>query len=295
MLHGMNAYFDDAKCFLSKCSALLSDPISGEDSLDATLFFAIGVERLLKSILAGLNPAFVYMDQSFKNLAPLLYKKHLASSAQSNKEFSQRPDSRVISLRLALLRSKEFSQATNKHYNTLLDLSHLRDVIVHQPLSEYDVEKAKALLASFLSVMTDYAQERGISLPELIGDRIHGLEFLASKYEGDIADKVEKKLQYYRAQWEKARDDPLQSARLEQLRQTSGDPDSYNHAECPACGNVARFSAEIEWDYSDGQTHAVGVFPTALRCPFCGYYTKDGAEMDHLGLQDIFYEHQQDR
>ena len=88
------------------------------------------------------------------------------------------------------------------------------------------------------------------------------------------------------------KNDPRQSDRIKQL-EIYHDPEAYDHAECPACGNVAKFSAELDYDYSDGQVYPVGVYPTALRCPFCGFYTDDGEEMDNLGLQEVFYEHQQ--
>lgn len=289
----MSTYYEDASSFLSKCSALVKDQMSEADILDATLFFAIGIERLLKALLSRLNPVFVYVDQSFKNTAPLLYKDHLAPSAQSNREFSKQPDPKVIAYRLALLRAKEFSPSANRHYSTLLDLSDLRDIIVHRQLSEFDFDKAKALLAAFLPITRDFATERGISLPELVGDQIHGLEFLTKQYAGSTEGRVKKKLEYYRARWDERKNDPEQSARIEQLHELYHDSEAYDRAECPACGNVAKFSAELDYDYSDGQVYPVGVYPTALRCPFCGFYTDDGEEMDNLGLQELFYEHQQ--
>jgi len=289
----VNSYLNDAKHFLCKCSVLISDEMSEQATLDATLFFAVGIERLLKAILCDLNPVFVYVDQSFKNVAPLLYKMRLVSSAQPNKEFAKQPDSKVISFRLALLRTKEFSATTHKYYNTLFSLSEARDVILHRELRGLDLEKAKALLANFLPISQDYAQERGISLPELIGEEIHGLEFLTNQYRADLPTKVEKKLQYYRDRWKRRRNDPSQSERLKHLFQTYTDLEACGHAECPACGNIAVFSMEADFDYSDGQRYPVGVYPTALCCPFCGFYTNDGAEMDHLKLHEVFYQHEE--
>lgn len=289
----MASYYEDARSFLSKCSALVKVQMLDTDILDATLFFAIGMERLLKALLSRLNPVFVYVDQSFKNTAPLLYKEHLAPSAHWNKEFAKQPDEKVIAYRLALLRAKEFSPAANRHYSTLLDLSDLRDIIVHRQLSEFDFDKAKSLLAAFLPITRDFATECEVSLPELIGDLIHGLEFLTKQYAGTTEERVKKKLEYYRSQWDGWKDDQVQSGRIQQLHGIYDDPEAHDHAECPACGNVAEFSAELDYDYADGQLYPVGVYPTALRCPFCGFFTDDGEEMDYLGLQEVFYEHQE--
>ena len=76
------------------------------------------------------------------------------------------------------------------------------------------------------------------------------------------------------------------------MKETYTDKNAYDHAECPACNNVAVFSAEIDYDYSDGMVYAVGVFPTELKCPFCGFHVSDSKEMDILKLHEIFYEHQ---
>ena len=260
---------------------------------DAILFFAIGVERFLKATLWEINPVFVYTDQSFKNVAPLLYKPRLEPSFKNNKEFSQRIDSRVLSFRPALYRAKEFSRTVNKHFNTILKLGEYRDIIVHRQLKEINIKEIKEfLLQHFFNISKEYARERGISLPELIGDRIKGLPFLTNKYRGDVGKKIKKKLRYYKKEWLALKKDPSQADKLKSLSQTYINPEAYDHAKCPACENVAVFYAKIDYDYSDGQTYPVGVYPTSLRCPFCGFYTDDSSEMDYLKLHDIFYQHQ---
>lgn len=139
----MNNYLKDAQLFLKKASLIISKDIGEQQIIDATLFFALGIERLLKSILWDINPIYVLKEQQFKNTAPVLYKEKLLPNNLSNKEFSINPDSDVLTYRISLLRAKEFSTTTAKHFNTLFALSNYRDIIVHRPLNELDIDKLK--------------------------------------------------------------------------------------------------------------------------------------------------------
>ena len=96
----MNNYLKDTQFFLKKASSIISRDIDEEQVIDATLFFALGIERLLKSILWSINPIYILKDQSFKNTAPILYKEELLTkNLSSNKEFSTNPDSDVLQQR----------------------------------------------------------------------------------------------------------------------------------------------------------------------------------------------------
>jgi hypothetical protein len=292
----MNNYLKNTQFFLKKASSIISRDIDEEQVIDATLFFALGIERLFKSILWNINPIYILKDQSFKNTAPILYKEELLTkNLSSNKEFSTNPDSDVLTYRISLLRTKEFSPTTAKYFNTLFAISNYRDIIVHRPLSELNINKLKkVLLEDFICILKDYAIELNIPIIELIGDKIHSLEFLSNEFAGGVEEKVQKKIEFYRSEWERIKNDPSQQERISSLQRIYTEKNAYNHAECPACSNVAVFSAEIDYDYSDGMVTAGGVFPTELKCPFCGFYVSDSKEMDILKLHEIFYEHQKE-
>ena len=178
----INNYLKDAQLFLQKTSLIISKKMVEQKVIDATLFFALGIERLLKSILWDINPIYVLKDQQFRNTAPILYKEKLLTNNLSNKEFSSKPDSDVLTYRSSLLRAREFSTTTAKYYNTLFALSNYRDIIVHRSLDELDIDKLKKLLLEdFINITKDYSIELNFPITELIGDRIHGLEFLSKK------------------------------------------------------------------------------------------------------------------
>lgn len=289
----MNNYLKDAQIFLKKTSLIITKDIGKQQIIDATLFFALGIERLLKSILWDINPIYVLKDQSFKNTAPILYEKKLITNNFSNKEFLPNPNSDVLTYRIALWRTKEFSVTTSKYFNTLFALSNWRDIIAHKILIELDVNKLKKiLLEDFICISKDYANELNIPLTYLIGDKIDGLEFLSKEFAGNLEEKIQKKLAFYHSEWERIKNDSSQQDRILSLQKIYTDKNAYDHAECPACGNVAVFSAEVDCDYSDGMVYAAGIFPTELKCPFCGFHVFDSKEMDILKLHEIFYKHQ---
>lgn len=147
-------------------------------------------------------------------------------------------------------------------------------------------------MEDFISISKNYSIELNLPITELIGDKIHGLEFLSKKFAGNLEEKIRKKIEFYRSEWERVKNDPSQQERVAALRKTYTDKNTFDHAECPACSNIAVFSAEIDYDYSDGMVYAAGVFPTELKCPFCGFHVSDSKEMDILKLHEIFYEHQ---
>ena len=289
----MNEHLKDSLVFLKKYNTLISSEMDKEQVIEAILHLAIGIERILKAILWDINPVYVLKDLSFKNSAQILYKHKLISENLSNKEFKQNPNSYVLTFRTALFQAKEFSPITMKHFNALFALSNYRDTIAHRSLKELDIEKLKKfLLHDSLNIIKDYSHEFNIPLTEFIGDKIKTLEFLSKDYEGDLSEKIQRKIKFYSSEWERVKQDPTQAKRIEKLYEIHNDNTSFDHAECPACGNAAQFSAEIDYDYSDGQVWAAGVYPTALKCPFCGFSVTDDEEMDFLKLHEIFYEHQ---
>jgi hypothetical protein len=127
----MNEYLKDASFFLRRAAGLIEEGMPREKTIEASLHFAFGMERLLKSILFDLNPIYVYKSQEFKNTAPLLYRDRLLPNASHNREIAKEPDADVLTFKLSLLRSKSISQIADRHTNLLFSLSNFRDIIAH--------------------------------------------------------------------------------------------------------------------------------------------------------------------
>ena len=290
----MNDYLTDATRFLAKASSLIGSTMETDEVIDCALFMALGIERLLKSILSNIKPIYVLKEQDFKNTAPLLYADKIKVDTSVEDETSRIPIHDDLSFRISLSRARLFSQATNRHASTLFFISTCRDTIAHRPLVELKLDRLKEVITKeFLTIAKDFAAELEMPLVQLIGDKIKGLEFLGRDYTGQLEDKLFKKLAFFRAEWARISEDASQQTRIAQLSNSRNDPTRYDSGSCPACGNVGVFKALFDYDYSEGSARAMGVYPTEFRCSFCGYFATDSEELDHLGLTNIFYNNQE--
>ncbi len=71
----MNDYFKSAQTFLKLYNSFLIDKkLTNESTIQCILFFTIGIEHLLKSILYKINPVYVLVDETFMNSALICYE-----------------------------------------------------------------------------------------------------------------------------------------------------------------------------------------------------------------------------
>lgn len=291
----MNEYLISAKAFLNRCTPLVSDSLTKSQIIDAIIFFAFGMERIFKGILWDINPSFVLCDPNFKNASVALYSSKLIPGFVPNKEFSCSPNRLDISYRDSLSRVRGFSSQVNKHSNALFALSFHRDIIAHRPLSELNYESArKLLLESFLPIMKDISIELHISLTDLIGETIPGLEVLSNKYKGISEDRIEQKLRLYKQEWERIKIDPSHQGRIESLHREKDRYASFDKLECPACGNLAEITLDVDVDYSDGEAFLCGAYPVELKCNYCGLQLSDWDELEFFEINKRFQESCQD-
>ena len=284
-----NQYLEDAKYFFKKSTPMINQSVSKDEIIDSMLFFALGIERLLKSILWEINPIFIFTDQSFKNIAPALYSDKLLPSHKQNKEFSKKPNPDVLTFKRSLLRAKEFSATTNKHLNVLFALSNYRDNIAHLPLEKIDLEKAKKLLIDhYIIVSSDYSNELNIPIEELIGDQPPGLVLLAKTSLSETEHKIKQKLLSHHQYWKKISEDSDRFNEISRLNKIyEGIADRYSLIECPACGNTAEIIVEPDYDCSDGEVRIVGAFPTAMYCQYCDLELETPEELNFMAQEKV--------
>lgn len=291
----MNDYLIDAKAFLGRCAPLICDSIANPQVLDALIFFAFGMERIYKGILWEINHTFVLEDANFNNASVLLYPSKFLPGLASKKKCSPVTIDRVINSRVSLTRVKYFSPSADKHSHALFALLTHRDVIAHRPLSELNYESSrKLLLESFLPIMKDFSVELQISLADLIGETIPGLDFLSNKYKGIARERIEQKLRFYKKEWDRFKIDPSHQGRIEALHREKDRYGSCEKMECPACGNLANLSLDVDVDYSDGQASFSGVYPDELKCNYCGLQLSDWDELEFFEINKRFQESCQD-
>jgi len=165
-----NDYLADAQKLIRLASPHINASMTPENSIQGALLFALGVEKLLKHVLADINPIFILKVADFKHSAPSLYGHRIASTGKSE-EIDAQPNSDVITFRVSLGRSKVFSKASNKYSQMLYTLAHWRDVIAHRPTSELDLAKVALMLQKdAVPLVSDFAEELGISPSSFFGD-----------------------------------------------------------------------------------------------------------------------------
>ena len=288
-----NEYMDDSPFFLTRAAAKTKERMSKEGVIEATLFLALGVERLLKGILFDLNPVYVYKSQDFKNTVSLLYGNKLVSEWAKNKEISGSPDADVLTFKLSLLRTKAVSKAAEKHTSMLFALSNWRDVIAHNALSMLDIEKCRTLLLrDFYPMVRDFSSELNLSMSRLLGSHEIRLASLSASHQESIEEKVKVRLDAHARRWAQLQNVPGYATKMKNkndsaLRAAANKRDVFVElVPCPACENEAILTAEVDFDYDDGNVWPTGAFVSGLKCFYCKLEIEDYDEIDHLELHD---------
>ncbi|UGA39679.1 hypothetical protein JOS77_09660 [Chromobacterium haemolyticum] len=194
-------YLSDAQRLIGMAGKGISEGMDDKEVIAATTFFSLGVERLLKFILADVNPVFVLSNGDFKNAAPCLYKHRFVNDDQHSVT-SSKPDHEVVSYRVALQRALLFSAGVKENSQLLYSLANHRDILAHRPLSELDIPKAKRLLAKdAFKLLNDICSERSIPTNGFFGADDDRLKTLSDKLQGveAFAQDMMAQLEHHRA------------------------------------------------------------------------------------------------
>ncbi|MBA3006222.1 MAG: hypothetical protein FP810_06480 [Desulfocapsa sp.] len=290
-----NEYINDSTFFLTRAAAKTNERMSTEAVVEAILFLALGVERLLKGVLFALNPVYIYKAQDFKNTVSLIYGERLLPGWKDNKEITGSPDADVLTFKLSLLRTKAISQTAEKHTSMMFALSNWRDIIAHNALSMLDIEKCRTLiLRDFYPLMRDFSTELNISISSLLGSHDIRLASLSANHQESIEEKVKVRLDAHARKWEQLQNIPGYAAKMKDKSKSvllAGIKKRDTLVElvpCPACENDAILTAEVDFDYDDDHVWPVGFFVSSLKCLYCELEIDDYDEIDHLGLNTHF-------
>ena len=286
-----NEYMDDSPFFLTRAAAKTKNRMTKEAVVEAILFLALGVERLLKGILFTLNPVYIYKNQEFKNTVSLVYGDKLLPGWAHNKEVSGSPDEDVLTFKLSLLRTKAISKAAEKHTSMLFALSNWRDILAHNALARLDIDKCRTLLLrDFYPLIRDFSAELNLPMSRLIGSHEIRLASLSADHQESIEEKVKVRLDAHAKRWEQLQNVPGYTTKMKinsdsAVRAAANKRDTFVEVvPCPACENDAIITAEVDFDYDDGHVWPIGAFVSSLRCLYCKLVVEDYDEIDHLEL-----------
>jgi hypothetical protein len=291
-----NEFLDNASIFLRKASIVVArgTDLQQEDIIDGILFFALGIERVLKGILFKLNPVYVLKSQNFSNSVAILYKDNLLPNYKDNQEISKKPDADVLTFKLSLLRAKSVSRTTDKHTALLFSLSNSRDIIAHHHLSALDIEKMKVmLLRDFYPLIVDYCTELELHIDDFVGSLATDLAAVSVEHQETIEKKMNILLEAHKQRWEQRKADAalvVKAQKETKDAQSKGlSRDSFiETTDCPACGNNAILFMSVDFDYSEGEVNPIGAFVQYLNCFYCDLLIEEYDEIDYLELNEIF-------
>lgn len=286
---------DAKKLILMSCKDINAQ-MNESAVIHATTFFSLGVERLLKFVLAEVNPVFVLTSGDFKNAAPCLYKHQFVNGDQHGVT-SSKPDTDVVSFRVAMQRALLFSTGVKVNSQLLFSLANYRDILAHRPLAELDIGKANRLLAKDgYKLLNDICSERTISIKEFFGTDHDRLRDLSRKIqsEEDFSQSMADLIEQHKALWLRRASQPefIKQANdiTQSLLASSGHDFSYVPFTCPACDQeaVARIEPDYDYDPAEKTSYVTGVFVDSINCYFCGLKLQDYEELNYVNANSIF-------
>jgi hypothetical protein len=289
-------FLSDAKKPILMSSHNIKENMKELDVIHATTFFSFGIERLLKYVLANINPVFALKSGDFKNAAPCLYKHKFINGDQYGVTASK-PDADVVSFRVAMQRALIFSLGVKENSQLLFSLANYRDILAHRPLSELDIAKANRLLArDGYKLVSDICLELSLSAHDFFGKSHDHLRDLGHKIQSEekFSKEMTDRLEQHKALWLKRSSQPefVKQANdiTKSLLDSSGRDFTYAPFRCPACGQeaVARIEPNYDYDAAEQTSYVSGVFVDNINCYYCNLKLQDYEELNYVDANSIF-------
>lgn len=291
----MNTFLVDGVTNLKRSSAIINFEMSADDTCDAVLYFAFGVERLCKGLLFDVNPALILAFGKYADLVKLCYMENVID--QNFISQNQSKGVQAANFSDLLVRAALFSTSCIENKATLSNLKKYRNILAHQKLTDFqDNDVKKWLFGVYFPVVQSFATELGLDVDEIFVGRNTELEQYAitAQHQKVIAQRVESFRKTHEGKWSKSKStsaiamaEKATALDLNQPRNTQDN--SYEEYPCPACENPAVLEIEPDFDYADGHSYVTGVYPNELRCHYCGFRVIDYEDLSYLEL-DTWWE-----
>jgi hypothetical protein len=303
----MNDYFKEAAFWLRKASRLISDKMDDDQSIEATLQFAIGVELIVKGILWDVNPLFVYENPECDTIAGHLYSDKMTPGAQAKfrntpKEVSKKdknnstkkPSDYVNPGVISAARAQMFSKTAEEHCASIQQLFQYRGAIAHRPRTDFPIPDLKRFTQMyFMQLVGSFVAELKVDITDFIAvERLEELQSLSNDLvrKRDLPKRMEEKRKEHQAIWEQRKDDKqfryatAQEAWSQTSRQVMR-PHTLRRVirQCPVCGNEAVFETEGKMTAQGWKAERV----IYVDCGFCDFNASDPAEIDYFRIMEL--------
>jgi len=284
----LNVYLSDGIRNLRRASHIINCMMSEEEVEDATLFFAFGMERMCKGLLFEINPSFILDVAKFADVVNALYLDRVtdknAPELKSSKQVA------FSSFRDLINKCSIFYADVKGNKDILNNLREYRNILVHGSFQNFEHQKThKWLIGVYFPVVYEILKVCEIEKESVFGAKSDLLEKLAlnAKHEEEIQKRVSAMLEASRVKWDCQRNEKHVRTSAINTAADVGQPRSvhdnaFYRYPCPSCANTAVLEVEPDFDYSDGCGYISGVYPTEVRCHYCGLMVSDYEDVSYL-------------
>jgi hypothetical protein len=283
-----NEFHKDAFTIFKKVSKQIADEHLTDDFnvVVNTLLFAIGLEKLLKSLLYDINPLYVLESPDFKNSAPVFY----SASIKDKNEIAKKPDEDVIAFQASVLRATTFSKAALDNKNTLMKIKNARDIIAHHNLNKLKIDELRLLLnRDFYPLLKEFSDEHNLGGQTNFFNNLHAkLASISGLLQNDIEKQIKLKIEGREAYWT-----TLKGTHTYNIKRTEKETaellqkDYTFPTECPSCKNqaIVYTTPIMSFDNYRNEMVQTGLETKALKCMFCNLEVTDYKELDFLKVK----------
>jgi hypothetical protein len=272
------SYLEDAKAQLSLAGAVAKDESTPPEQWQAVLLAAIGIEKLLKYVLAKTNPALVLKTIDYESTVIACHIDQVTAT-EKVAELRKKAAADVVTLKTAVQRASLFSTAVRNHSQFIHALADMRDIAAHRPWIEAEPARVRIMVCRDLyAAIADIS--KSLDLDPAVFFQGHAVRlFQLSEQvtaEENLNAQMASLLAQHKAKWEERKGKPslVEGAQKITIARLAAEP-YVADCKCPACGNdaLAVLEPDIDYDYDqeDGTAYAtvIGVSVERIQCFYC--------------------------
>ena len=283
-----NEFHNNASLLFKKISRQISDDLLTNDLsvIENTLLFAIGIEKLLKSIIYDVNPLYILESPDFKNSVPFIYD----SLVKDKSEISKNPNEDVIAFQSSVLRATAFSKTALDNKNTLMKIKNARDIIVHHNFNKLEINELKTLLQrDFYPLLSSFSTEHILGGQTNFFNNLNAkLATISSALQDNIEEQIKLKIEGTLSYWDTLKGTHTYKRENSELKTVDLlKRDFVYPAECPSCKNIAVVYTLPIMEFNPYRNEMIqtGLETKALKCVFCNLEVTDYKELDYLKIE----------
>lgn len=289
-------YLNDAKSHIRLAAPAIAKGVASDQRFLAVVLVAVGIEKLLKHIIAEVNPALILKSQDFDSVVLHCHREAITATDKiSDIEKKASPD--VITLKASIQRASLFSRSVKDNAQFIHTLADFRDIALHRSCDELDPVRVDRLLCRDLhDVIRSVSADLFLSTQDFLGEHSARIEALSEEIiaHDNFQAGMEALLERHRKIWQErsknattvSHADKVTTAYLAKRSEVIDCP-------CPACGKLAVATLEPDYDYDhdpDNGTsfgYIAGVYVTEIHCLYCSLKLDEYDQLKYVDADSL--------